>query len=358
MIEGVIEVTYIYKKIPAKVIVQYLEKDETPEDNSDNKVLAEEKTIEGYSGDEYTTTRKEIENYQAADPEPENSKGTMTREDIYVIYYYERKPSGIVTVKYVDVDTNEEILRRADTEDGEEYVTYREQMSGLCGLEYSTEQKDIPYYNFVEDLRPTNAKGIYTKEDIEVIYYYRKQTFNLSVEKLIDRITVNGAEHSLKEDLNQIDVVASKVQETDIVVTYKIVVSNPSEIVGTARVIESIPDFFRVTDGTSAEWTENGKSLEAQLTLQPGETKELTVVLRWIRNSNNFGLQINTVALTDITNPANYKETGLSDNTAIEEVIFSVKTGGIDKGLILGTALIVMVGALLITIYLKEKNKK
>ena len=184
----------------------------------------------------------------------------MTREDIYVTYYYERKPSGIVTVKYVDVDTNKEILHKVELPDGsEEYVSYREQMSGLCGLEYSTEQKDIPYYNFVEDLKPTNATGIYTEEDIEVIYYYRKQTFNLSIDKQINRITVNGKEHSLKEDLNQIDVVASQVQETDIVVTYKIVVSNPGEIEGTAKVIESIPEFFRTADGTSTEWTENGK---------------------------------------------------------------------------------------------------
>ena len=359
MVEGVIEVTYIYKKIPARVIVQHLEKDDTPDDNTDNVVLAEEEIIEGFSGDAYSTERKEIENYKPADPEPENAEGTMTREDIYVTYYYERKPSGIVTVKYVDVDTNEEILHKVELPDGsEEYTSYREQMSGLCGLEYATEQKDIPYYNFVEDLRPTNATGIYTEEDIEVIYYYRKQTFNLSVEKLIDRITVNGVEHNLKDGLDQIDVVASKVQETDIVVTYKIVVSNPSEIAGTATAIESIPDFFRVTDGTSAEWTENGKSLNATVELQPGETKELTVVLRWIKNSNNFGLQVNTVTLQKVENPANYEETDLSDNTAIAEVIFSVKTGGIDLSIVLGTALIVMVGALMITIYLKERKTK
>ena len=352
--EGVIEVTYVYKKIPARVIVQYLEKDDTPEDNTDNVVLAEQEVIEGFSGDPYITTRKEIENFQATIPE--NEIGTMTREDIYVIYYYERKPSGIVTVKYVDVDTNEEILYKA--ENGQEYISYREQLQGLCGLEYSTEQKDIPYYNFVEELRPSNDTGVYTEDDIEVIYYYRKQTFNLSVEKQIERITVNGEPHSLKDGLDQIDVVASKVQETDIVVTYKIVVSNPSEIEGSTKVIESIPDFFRVIDGTSTEWSENGKSLEAQVTLQPGETKELTVVLRWIRNSNNFGLQINTVVLTNVNNPANYEETNLDDNTSTAEVIFSVKTGGIDTAIILGTALIVMVGALMITIYLKERKTK
>ena len=225
-------------------------------------------------------------------------------------------------------------------------------------IQYSTEQKDIPYYNFVEDLRPSNSTGIYTEEDIEVIYYYRKQTFNLSVNKQIERITVNGEPHSLKDGLDQIDVVASQVQETDIVVTYKIVVSNPSEIEGSAKVIESIPDFFRVADGTSTEWTENGKSLEAQVTLQPGETKELTVVLRWIRNGDNFGLQINTVVLTNISNPANYEETDLEDNTSTAEVIFSVKTGGIDTAIILGTALIIMIGALMVTIYLKEKKQK
>ena len=231
-------------------------------------------------------------------------------------------------------------------------------LQGLCGLEYEAEQKDIPYYNFVEELRPSNATGIYTEEDIEVIYYYRKQTFNLSVNKQIERITVNGVEHSLKDGLDQIDVVASKVQETDIQVTYKIVVSNPSEIEGSTKVIESIPDFFRVTDGTSNEWTENGKSLNTTVELQPGETKELTVVLRWIKNSNNFGLQVNTVTLQNVENPANYEETDLSDNTAIAEVIFSVKTGGIDTAIVLGTALIVMVGALMITIYLKERKTK
>ena len=354
LVEGVIEVTYIYKKIPARVIVQYLEKDDTPDDNTDNVVLAEQEIIEGFSGDAYITTRKEIENFQATIPE--NEIGTMTREDIYVIYYYERKPSGIVTVKYVDIDTNEEILHKV--EDTQEYATYREQLQGLCGLEYTTEQKDIPYYNFVEELRPSNATGVYTEDDIEVIYYYRKQTFNLSVEKQIERITVNGEPHSLKDGLDQIDVVASQVQETDIQVTYKIVVSNPSEIEGSTKVIESIPDFFRVYDGTSTEWTENGKSLEAQVTLQPGETKELTVVLRWIRNGDNFGLQINTVVLTNVSNPANYEEINIEDNTSTAEVIFSVKTGGIDTAIVLGAALIIMIGALMITIYLKEKKKK
>ena len=90
--------------------------------------------------------------------------------------------------------------------------------------------------------------------------------------------------------------------------------------------------------------------------MKPGETKELEVVLRWIRNSNNFGLQVNTVTLQNVTNPANYEEKDLGDNTATAEVIFSVKTGGVDTAIIIGTTLVVMLGALIITIYLKERK--
>ena len=329
LVEDVIEVTYIYTKIPGRVIVQHLEKDDTPEDNTDNIVLAPEEIIEGFSGDSYETQRQEIANYKEAEPEPENSTGVMTRGDIYVTYYYERKPSGIITVKYVDIDTNEEILYK-DAETGE-YLPYREQLQGLCGLEYEVEQKEIPYYNLVEDQMPENTSGIYTEDDLEIIFYYKKQEFNLKVEKQITRITVNGQKHSLNEELDQIDVVSSKVSETNIEVTYKIIVSNTAEIEGTATVIENIPNYFSVVENGSQGWNTVDGNLQTTVTLQPGETKELNVLLRWKKNSNNFGLQTNEVTLENISNPANFAESNLDDNQATAEVMLSVKTGGTDE---------------------------
>ena len=141
-------------------------------------------------------------------------------------------------------------------------------------------------------------------------------------------------------------------------VTYKIIVSNPSEVEGSALVQDNIPEFFKVTDGTSMDWTQNGKTLEASVTLQPGETKELLVVLKWINNNNNFGLQTNNVTLQNVSNPANFEESNLDDNSATAEVMLSVKTGGIDTSIVIGTALIIMLGALVITIYQKEKKTK
>ena len=137
MTEDIIEVVYVYKKVPAKVIVRYLEKDDTSDDDSDNKVLYPEMVIEGYVKDEYTTIRQVIENYRAAEPEPENKEGAMTPEDIYVTYYYEKIPSGIVTSIYVDIDTGEEILYK--DENTGEHKTYKEEVQGYVGEKYETE---------------------------------------------------------------------------------------------------------------------------------------------------------------------------------------------------------------------------
>ena len=359
LVEDVIEVTYIYTKIPGRVIVQHLEKDDTPNDNSDNVVLAEEEVIEGFSGDSYSTQRKEIANYKEAEPEPENATGYMTRGDIYVTYYYERKPSGIITVKYMDVDTNEEILYQ-DEQTGE-YLPYREQLQGLCGLEYEAKQKTIPYYNIVEDQLPSDINGIYTEDDFEIIFYYKKQEFNLEVEKQINRIMVNGKEHNLKEDLNQIDVVSSKVSQTNIEVTYKIIVSNTGEIEGTTTVVENIPNYFSVVEDGSKGWNTVDGNLQTTITLKPGESKELYVLLKWKKNSNNFGLQTNTVELTNVSNPANYEEKSLEDNIAKAEVMLSVKTGGTDTLaytiLDFGLSFIILMGNIAFIIYKKQNYK-
>ena len=304
--EDVIEVVYVYKKIPAKVIVRYLEKDDT-EDDSDNKVLYPEETINGYVGDSYITDRKEIKNYKSADPEPENKQGKMTKEDIYVTYYYEKIPSGKVIAQYVDINTKEEILYR-DEETGE-YKTYREETKGYIGDKYQTEQKDIPYYKIVEESIPANKEGEYTAEDIYVTYYYEKLTFNIGVEKNVAKIEINGKEQKvLNGKMNKVEVVARKIDNTEVKITYSIKVSNTGEIEGTAKLLENIPQNFNINEETGKEWTENADgNLEANVELQAGETKELKVVLDWIKGENNFGTQKNTVEIVETENPASYE---------------------------------------------------
>ena len=69
--------------VPAKVIVKYLEE-------GTNKVLKAEETKNGIVGEEYRTSRATITGYEKAGNDPTNANGTMTKDDIIVIYYYKK----------------------------------------------------------------------------------------------------------------------------------------------------------------------------------------------------------------------------------------------------------------------------
>ena len=358
MTEAEIEVVYVYRRLPARVIVRYLEKDETPEDDSDNKVLYPEETIEGLVGDSYTTNRKEIENYQVAEPEPENKEGNMTEEDIYVTYYYEKIPSGKVIAQYVDIDTNEEILYK-DEETGE-YKTYREESQGYVEEEYRTEEKEIPYYKLIEELMPANKEGKYTEEDIYVTYYYEKLEFNIGIDKNTVEILINGEEQKVLDGkLNKVEVVGSRINSTEIKITYSIIVRNTGELGGTAVIEENIPKNFELNEETGEEWkeTEDG-SLEAEVELEAGETKELKVVLNWKQGNNRFGIQKNTVRIVETNNPAGYEETTTEDNTSSSEVVMGIKTGSKISEVAIIISLTGMIICVLVFIYISDKYIK
>ncbi len=159
-----IVVVYYYSK-DTKVVVKYLEKDNTPEDNSDNQVLSDEVEISGYVGQDYATTEETIPGYTFIES-TENTEGQMTEDEIEVIYYYAKDTN--VIVKYLEKDNTPE-----DNSDNK-VLAEEEIISGYEGKDYETEQKEIENYTFVEDTG--NTKGQMEKEQIEVIYYYAQNT--------------------------------------------------------------------------------------------------------------------------------------------------------------------------------------
>ena len=332
-IDGTITVIYYYEKIveekeKAKVIVRYLEVET-------EKELLPEDTIEGKVEDQYVTSRKVVETYRKAEPEPNNKSGKMTKETIVVTYYYERIPGGKVIAEYLDIDTEEEIEKSEITED---YV----------GEEYKTEEKYIKYYELVESKLPENKEGIYTEEDQLVTYYYKQLPFNLRVEKAITEIIKDGDKMKITDEkLMKTEVVGSKIAETSIIVRYKILVTNASKIEGTADVVENIPQDFEVAGTTLSTWElmETGK-LKTKVSLKPGETKELEVILKW--NNETFGTKKNKAELTNIQNPAGFEETNKLDNSSAAEVILAIKTGGKVNGWMLCTSICLFAAAMLL----------
>ena len=145
-------VVFYYSK-NTEVIVKYLEKDDTPEDNTDNLSLSEDVIINGIEGEEYTTDQKEIDNYTFVES-TDNTSGKMTREPIVVIYYYLQNTR--VIVNHIDKNTNENL----DTVIQE----------GKVGDVYTASAKDFDGYVLVE--KPEEETVTMTKDEIILNYYY------------------------------------------------------------------------------------------------------------------------------------------------------------------------------------------
>ena len=160
------EVIYYYRLKPAKVLINYLEKDEDTDD-SNNVVLSSQEQIIGYVDDSYNTDtehRKETiekdgKTYTLVS-DSGNKTGTMTIADITVTYYYLQNTKA--TVRYVERDPEtHEIVK-----DLEEPYT----QEGLVGDKFVTNEKAFIGYKLVESPEKTTIEM--TKEEQTLIYYY------------------------------------------------------------------------------------------------------------------------------------------------------------------------------------------
>ena len=161
-------ITYKYVK-QANVYVEYL-------DEMTGRSLASMDSTRYMEREEYTTAPKNIADYTLT-TDSGNTAGTVYRDDIFVKYYYKKNTS--LVVKYIDYYTKE-IISPTIT------------MTGTEGQDYSTEQKDITDYVFVEVIGKPN--GQMDREPQEVIYKYKKQA-NL----ITEHIDINTGEKIVED---------------------------------------------------------------------------------------------------------------------------------------------------------------
>ena len=160
------EVIYYYRIKPAKVLINYLEKDEDTDD-SNNQVLTTQEKIDGHVDDQYNTDtehRKETiekdgKTYTLVS-DSGNKTGNMTLQDITVTYYYLQNTKA--TVRYVERDPE-----TGDIVKDLEEPTVKE---GLVGDEFVTNSKDFLGYKLVESPEKTTIN--LSKEEQTLIYYY------------------------------------------------------------------------------------------------------------------------------------------------------------------------------------------
>ena len=342
MTEEEIVVNYYYIK-RAKVKVEYIDK-------ITGEKLDEEE-LPGHVGDSYTTEEKKFDGYELIE-KPSNSTGEMTEGEIVVKYYYARKAE--VEVKYLEKGTDYE-------------VASSETIDGYVGDKYETSAKDIPYYKFVESTDNTN--GTMEKDKITVIYYYEKQVFNIGIDKWVASVNVNGISEGAKtinnkDEMYVVDIHRSKTDTADVRVTYKIRVTNKGEIEGSVgEIIEYIPEGYSYyPEDNSIQWEErNGTFVTNALAnevIQPGQYKEIEIVLRWNRGENNFGEKKNVVAISGEENPAGFADSNKEDNQSTADMMITVATGLDRNGrFILNIALQILIFVAVILLIIRRKRK-
>ncbi len=104
-----------YERIPAKVIVKYL-------DVYTRESIIEDKLVEGFVNDTYSELSVDIDNYGVVEPLPDNYEGSMTEEAITVIYYYDIQfkitTDVIEHLEEKERNTIDVKIDSTDTEDG------------------------------------------------------------------------------------------------------------------------------------------------------------------------------------------------------------------------------------------------
>ncbi|MCI8384201.1 MAG: DUF11 domain-containing protein [Clostridia bacterium] len=344
------EIYYHYKKIPATVLVKYLEKET-------NQMVAEEETIKGYAGDSYKTQRKVVKDYQKVEPEPENATGTMKKEIIEVIYYYEKIPSGKVTVKYVDMETGEEIV---SIDENGKSQKYSYESSGFVGEKYKTEEKDIPYYVYQNNVEESQKEAYYTQNDETIIYYYKKLKFNIGIQKEIKEAYLDGNPIKISKDnkMMKVELVKNNIPNANLQITYSIRVSNTEELSGTAILYEMIPTGFTLVGFDKNCWQvhEDG-NLSMTLELNAGESRVYELTFQWNNNESNFGTKTNKVAIVKTMNEANFSETTSEDNQSEATAIINIKTGKEWSVWIGILSSMILIGGIILSYHHRRKTK-
>ena len=240
---------------------------------------------------------------------------------------------GKVIVRYVDIETEE--------------GAYEYEITGKIGEAYETEEKEIKYYVLVRS--EGNTKGEIKEEEQIVTYYYRKLNFNIGIEKTIGTITLNGKNIKIgNKETSKLEIKKEDIKNTEIIVKYNIKVTNTGELRGTSKIVEQIPEGYELAYLPEYWKVMRDETLETNVDLEAGQSKELEVVLRWENKENNLGAKTNIAKIEETKNEANFKDTNEEDNVGKATIVLSIKTGEAVSSIII----VMIMGTLIISSYI------
>lgn len=173
-----------------------------------------------------------------------------------------------------------------------------------------------------------------------------KPKFDLKLDKAVSKIIVNSSKGTKTYEYNnaklaKVDIKDKELEGATVIVEYKIKVTNEGETPGYAKkIVDYIPSDMKFNSELNEEWYigESGNAYNASLAntlINPGETKEVTLVLTKKMTSENTGTVNNVAEIYEASNdygiqdvdstPANKVQS--EDDYSLADVVIGVKTG-------------------------------
>ena len=186
--------------------------------------------------------------------------------------------------------------------------------------------------------------------------------FDLKLDKVVSKITVNNkkgsTEHNYDKNFAKIDFESKYVDSSTMIVEYKITVTNEGAVPGYAKKIaDYLPSELKFNSELNTDWYEgkDGTIYNASLAntiINPGESKELRLILTKSMTQESFGLITNKAEINEATNdygladvdstPGNQSTN--EDDYSIANVLTGVKTGEAVVYVTLAITITIMIG--------------
>lgn len=187
--------------------------------------------------------------------------------------------------------------------------------------------------------------------------------FDLELNKYIDKVTVqNKTGTNVKQFDNakiaKVEIAAKQLAGSTVTLEYTIKVTNTGEVEGYVKsIVDYMPNSLKFNSAVNKNWYQSDSNLYnttlENTKLEPGETKEITLILTKTMTENNTGSVSNTAEIADAYNMFGISDTdsipgnvvSTEDDFSNADVIISVKTGALILYLSLALVISAIIGA-------------
>lgn len=173
-----------------------------------------------------------------------------------------------------------------------------------------------------------------------------RNTFNLSLEKVVSKITVSNPKsknrvYDYDKNFVKVELSNSNIDTTTVLVEYKIKVTNDGKLAGYANsIVDYLPKEMVFNSELNPNWYvgQDGNAYNTSLAntiINPGETKEITIILSKKMTSENVGTinnfaeiqsAYNKYGIVDANSIAGNKKQG-EDDISSAEMTIAIGTG-------------------------------